>query len=92
MRNASREIRAVLHELVATIEPGDRFHLSGELFAYTRYLVRTAVLMAHPDATEVEIQQQTFMHFYGRDFTPEQREHIFDIIERRFAVAPDGAA
>ena len=92
MSDTSPEIANIYRSMFDKLSPGERMHMAGEMFDVARRLARTGILLEQPDATEVEIQKRIFLRFYEHDVTPEQCEHVFGIIERRYANGSEGAA
>ena len=68
------------------LSPGERLRKTFEMYDFARHLARAGILREQPNATEVEIQQQLFLRWYGDDFTEPQKDHILSMIAERFAA------
>ncbi len=89
MSDTSPEITALYRSMFDALTPGERMHMTSEMFDFARKLARAGILLERPHATEVEIQQQIFLRFYKRDYTEPQRNYILALIERRFSNAAE---
>jgi hypothetical protein len=63
-------------EMLLALPGARRLEMGASMHATARALARAGILARRPDATEVELRQALFLHFYGDDFSPRDRERI----------------
>lgn len=75
--DTSPEMDARWRAMVMARPPGgERLKIATEMFETTRKLTIAAIRAARPEITEPELRQALFLHYYGDEFTPEEREKI----------------
>ena len=85
MRDTPPDVAARYHQAMLDRTPAERLKMTFEMFSFAKKLVRAGIRHRMPEATPVEVDQQVFLAFYGRDFSPEEREKILARIARYHA-------
>ncbi len=60
------------------------------MFATAQALAKAALLQRHPKADPAKLKRLLFLHFYGNDFEPKERERIASALERRARIHTRG--
>lgn len=77
---------------LASLTPSERLTMAFDMFDCARELVRSGIRHRNPGATPAEVEQQLFLRFYGRDFSPERTAVILERIAAAHRPDPPPAA
>jgi len=68
----------------------ERLKMGCSMHATAQVLAKAFISGQHPDAPLGKLQRLLFLHFYGADFTPQQRKKILSALSksRRPGIAP----
>jgi hypothetical protein len=72
-----------MHELIQAKTPQERFAMGLSMCATSRILVKQAILRENPNISPLDFKKELFLKYYGNEFTKEQKEEFFRMLESR---------
>lgn len=76
MNDTSPKIEALYHAMLMARSGAERLLMACAMFDDARSIVEDSIRTAHPDIDEGALRQAVFLHFYGHEFTPDERARI----------------
>jgi hypothetical protein len=79
-------MQARYRAMVQTRPPGGaRFKIASDVFDITRNLLIARIRADRPNISKGELRQELFLHYYGNDFSTEERGRILAAIAAYWA-------
>ena len=75
MRDTDPAVAAEYRRMLLPLAPGRRMAMACAMFQTAKAMARAGNLSNGP-LPESEVRRQLFLRFYGRDFSPEERDRI----------------
>jgi hypothetical protein len=82
VRDTSPEVERKFHKMLMQRSGEERLKMGCSMHATAVALAKAALLQRHPGADPAKLKRLLFLHFYGNDFAPEERERIASALER----------
>ncbi len=82
MHDTSPEVMAKMSKMIQRKTPIERLQMGVSMYQTSKYLIIRAIKEKNPDISEVDLRKALFIHFYGDDFNPIQREKILSHLEK----------
>lgn len=76
MDDTSFEIAEKIREMIRLKTPDELLKMTYSMYATSRYLIVRSILEENPNISNSDLRCEFFLKFYGKDFSPEQREKI----------------
>ena len=76
MKDTPPAIERKFREMLLKRSGEERLKMGCSMYATARALAKAALLQRHPGARPAELKRLLFLHFYGVDFEPDERERI----------------
>jgi hypothetical protein len=83
VRDTPPEVERKFHEMLMDRSGEERLKMGCSMHATAVALAKAALRQRHPGADPAKLKRLLFLHFYGSDFEPEERERIASALERR---------
>jgi hypothetical protein len=81
-QDTSPAVEQKFRQMLLKRSGAERLKMGCSMFATARALAKARVLQKHPDAGPAELKRRLFLHFYGADFEPEERDRIASALEK----------
>ena len=81
MNDTPKEIEDRFREMVMSRSPVERLKMAADMFDAARVLVQAGIRRELGDLSPVEMKKETFLRFYGQDFSEEEMERILKALE-----------
>ena len=90
MKDTSPAIERRFRRMLMQRTGAERLKMGCSMHATAQALAKAYISRQHPDAPLGKIQRLLFLHFYGADFTSQQRKKILSALSnlRRPGIAP----
>ena len=90
MKDTSPAIERRFRSMLMQRTGAERLKMGCSMHATAQALAKAYISAQHPDAPLGKLQRLLFLHFYGADFTPQQRKKILSALSnlRRPGIAP----
>ena len=72
----SAQVEAQYRDQLAVAGPEERVRLASAMFGDGRRMLEARIRAADPSIDEVGVRQAMFLHLYGDEFPPTERERI----------------
>lgn len=78
MNDTTPEMRKKQLEIIMKMTPQQRFEEGMRMIEFTRKVVENSILQKNPNLTPTELKIEVFKRYYGKEFSEEQQELIFE--------------
>lgn len=85
MRDTHPDIAVRYRKMMMRRSGEQRLSMGCSMYDAARKIVRSAILDSNPHITEVEMQREIFLRFYGHEFSRDQREKAISALTRRWS-------
>ena len=83
MKDTPPAIERKFRQMLLERSGEERLKMGCSMHATARALAKASLLEKHPGSHPAELKRLLFLHFYGADFTPEQRNRIASALSKR---------
>jgi hypothetical protein len=74
------EIAIRYRDLMMSKSGHERLLMGCSMYDAAKQIVRDAISNEHPDITDEEMKKEIFLRFYGREFSPSDREKFISAL------------
>ena len=78
MFDTSKSMQLRFDQMIMSRTPMERLRMGSSMFDTARKIVRSSILNQNPQSSVYDLKKQTFLRFYGEEFSEIQKKNILD--------------